>query len=99
MVSRQRFLQLRRKEREMSKLKPCPFCGGEAKFFTKIFSQKGISRDWQFGIYCTRCDVTTPRTDYKIEISFESNGEIKTTIDEREIAAEAWNRRSDNEQR
>ena len=31
--------------------------------------------------------------NYKIEIIFESDGEIKVVTDERKIAAEIWNRR------
>lgn len=81
----------------MEKLKPCPFCGGEAKFFVKSKSVMGEVRGWQFGIFCSRCDVTTPRRDYKIELSFEGSGEIKTIIDERENAIEAWNRRGYND--
>ena len=77
----------------MSELKPCPFCGGKAFFSAKCFSEKGITRVWQFGICCAKCGVETPRSDYKIELSFESNGEVKTPIDEREMALEAWNRR------
>lgn len=80
----------------MYELKHCPFCGGEAKFFTRTFFQKGVSRGWEFGVFCTQCDVQTPRIDYKVEISFESNGEIKTTTDERQLAADTWNRRTNN---
>ena len=74
-------------------LKKCPFCGGEAKFFTRTFSQKDVSRGWQFGVFCTKCDVQTARTNYKVEITFESNGEITLTTDERQLAADIWNRR------
>ena len=74
-------------------LKSCPFCGGTAKFFAKTFSQKGVSSGWEFGIYCTKCDVTTPRTDYKVEITFDGSGGIITINDERPLAADTWNRR------
>ena len=80
----------------MNELKPCPFCGGEAKFFTKTFSERGASKCWQFGIVCTGCKVVFPRADYKIELTFGTDGEIKVTVDEREISAEAWNRRTNN---
>lgn len=78
----------------MNELKPCPFCGGKAEFFAKTFTERGVSRGWLFGVHCTKCDVTTPRTDFKIELYFESNGEVKTPIDERELAEELWNRRA-----
>lgn len=77
----------------MKELKPCPFCGGKAKFLVKTFSERGTTRGWLFGISCAECGVETPRSKYKIELSFESNGEVKTPIDEREMAIEAWNRR------
>lgn len=77
----------------MSELKPCPFCGGEAKFLIKLHSERGITRGWEFGIYCTKCDVTTPKTCYKLEVQLNGAGQIDITEDERQQAIEAWNRR------
>ena len=77
----------------MAELKPCPFCGGEAKFFIKYHMERGTTRGYKFGIYCTKCDITTARTDYAIELKLNGNGEIETTLDERPLAVEAWNRR------
>ena len=54
----------------MTELKPCPFCGGKAKFFTKAHTERGITRGWIFGIYCSQCDVTTPKTNYALEIQW-----------------------------
>lgn len=79
----------------MSELKKCPFCGGEAKIFTKAYSSMGATRGWEFGIYCTRCDVTTPSTCYKLEIQLGEHGEIETLVDDREKAAGDWNRRAE----
>lgn len=81
----------------MNKLKPCPFCGGEAKFLINEFSVRLTPKGWEFGIYCPKCGVMFPRTDYKIEITFSDDGEITPTVDEREIAIEAWNRRANDE--
>lgn len=78
-------------------IKPCPFCGGEAKFFTKVDISRGATRGWEFGIYCTRCDVTTPSTCYKLEIQLGARGEIETPVDDRAKAASDWNRRVSNE--
>jgi Lar family restriction alleviation protein len=78
----------------MTELKPCPFCGGEAKFFAKAYLERGITRGWQFGIYCTKCNVTTPKTNYGLEIQLADWGNIITTVDERPLAIEAWNRRT-----
>lgn len=77
----------------MAELKPCPFCGGEAKFFCKTSTVRGVTRGWEFGIFCSKCDVTTPRTNYRLEVQFEYYGELHTIIDERLEAIEAWNRR------
>lgn len=78
-------------------LKPCPFCGGKAKFFSKIFSERGTTRGWNFGIYCTKCNVTTARTDYSVEVKLNDDGNIFVLVDERYEATKAWNRRSDND--
>lgn len=42
----------------MSTLKPCPFCGGEAK----------VMDYWPFGVYCTRCAAKVPGFDGKDSI-------------------------------
>ena len=78
------------------KLKPCPFCGGKAKFLVKRHMERGIARGYSFGIYCTKCDITTPKTNYIIEFRLNDGGEIETTVDERLLAIESWNRRADN---
>lgn len=79
------------------KLKPCPFCGGKANFYVKLASAEGFDRGWHFGIFCTKCDVTTPRTDYKLAVEFTDSGELLAVVDERPLAVETWNRRFDNE--
>ena len=78
----------------MTELKPCPFCGGAAKFFVKASTDWGITRGWKFGIYCAKCNITTPKTDYSLEIQMNDKGDIITTVDERPFAVEAWNRRT-----
>ena len=81
----------------MIELKRCPFCGGEAKFFTKAYISEGVTRGWEFGIFCTRCNVITPITNYELEIQLGDDGEIKTLVDDRAKAASDWNRRANNE--
>lgn len=80
----------------MYKLKRCPFCGGEARFFSKLYSARGDMRGWEFGVYCTKCDITSPVTNYKLEYEFLSSGEIKALVDDRQRAANDWNRRVGN---
>lgn len=74
-------------------LKPCPFCGGAAKFLIKVGNERGNTRGYSFGIYCTECDVTTPKTNYNIEFQLNGDGKLETTTDERALAIESWNRR------
>lgn len=74
---------------------PCPFCGGEAKFFVKCSSERGCG--WQFGIYCSECNLTMPKTDYQVQVQLNEFGDVVTIVDERDKAIEAWNRRIDND--
>lgn len=77
----------------MNELKPCPFCGGEANIFTKSSVERGVTKGWEFGIYCTKCNVTTPKTNYRLEVQIGKGGNLIYNADERTQAAEAWNRR------
>lgn len=79
----------------MAELKPCPFCGGKAKFFTKASSARGVTRGWEFGVFCYKCGITSPKTNYLLEAQLDDFGEITTRTDERPEAIEAWNRRAD----
>lgn len=81
----------------MAELKPCPFCGGKAKFLITLHMERGLTRGYTFGIYCTKCGITTPNTNYSMEFEMSTDdGELKVTADERPQAVEAWNRRADN---
>ena len=77
----------------MDELKPCPFCGGKAKFLVNCYHERGITRGWQFAIYCTQCDITTAKTNYEVEVQLNADGVIETITDERDKAIEVWNRR------
>lgn len=78
----------------MTNLKPCPFCGGEAKFFTTAVCKTGDRNGWRFGIYCTKCKLTLPKTDYAVDVEFTDYGAVKTVTDERPAAIEKWNLRA-----
>lgn len=80
----------------MAELKPCPFCGSKASFFTMLTIERGSTRGWTFGICCEECNATTPRTDYRLEVRLNDAGEIDAIIDERLVATETWNRRVNN---
>lgn len=78
----------------MSNLKPCPFCGGEAKFFITASSKTENLFRWNFGLHCTKCGIETPKNDYTVEIEFSDCGEVKAVKDERPAAIEKWNLRT-----
>lgn len=80
----------------MPELKPCPFCGGPAEYLIQSRTASGPSRGWLFGVKCKRCGAETPRRNYILEVELCPDGEVKFTTDEREKAADAWNRRADN---
>lgn len=82
---------------EKVELKPCPFCGGKASFFSKTNFTRGTHRGWEFGIYCTKCDITLFKTNYKLEVNLDGKGNIVVIDDERKDAIEAWNRRVSDE--
>lgn len=80
----------------MNELKPCPFCGGKAKFYIKNFPDETFAYCYLVGIYCPECGMTLPTTKYVVKIALGDDGEIKLLNDERSIAIEAWNRRVNN---
>ena len=78
------------------KLKPCPFCGGEAEYFIVENCSCGTARGWKFGIHCTKCMVSLPMRDFMLTMDLYSNGELVAKKDERQKAADMWNRRADH---
>ncbi len=66
-----------------TKLKPCPFCGGKAKFQT-VDKSMLYNRDLVW-VFCSQCKAESNR--------FESNLYSSAVED----AAKAWNRRAENE--
>lgn len=70
------------------KLKPCPFCGGEAYTIVKVVN--GISADTiRFAVKCVNCNIDQ-HFDIACADSFEK---VKSAMDK---AIDAWNRRVDN---
>lgn len=82
---------------QMSKteLKPCPFCGGKAVFFVKGHSASEMKSYWHIGVYCTKCNLTSPKL-YSLTLALGTNAEIQAIEDERQHAVDDWNRRADN---
>lgn len=77
------------------KLKPCPFCGE-----TPIFKAKSnicistSTKAVEFNVYCQRCGFDFPGK-YRMEIYFDLSSDkgVKIVCDERQEAADEWNRR------
>lgn len=80
-------------------LKPCPFCGGEAIFFPKCScpnAAAGLTRKWKFGVGCLACGIALPKTTYSFSVQMTNDGGIEVIEDDRQKAADTWNRRSDD---
>lgn len=78
------------------KLKPCPFCGGKAEYLITENYNRGTTQGWKFGIHCTKCMVSLPTRDFTVTVDLCGSGELLSLKDEREKAADMWNRRADN---
>ena len=78
------------------KLKPCPFCGGEAQFITKSYKSSHYDAGFNFTIQCQGCYTRLPQ-EYSLSVKLDAEGYIIITGDGRKDAAAAWNRRADNE--
>mgnify|MGYP000012381560 CR=1 FL=1 len=76
------------------KLKPCPFCGGEAGF--KIFNtiMQANNRGWSYELKCKKCGVSVPNIErYETIVGMNENGDVLIIHDDRKKVIEAWNRR------
>lgn len=77
------------------KLKPCPFCGGEAHFRTITHDSGHQKVGFTFEIACKECKISFPKR-YHTEFTLSETGKLEAYIDHREQAIEDWNRRADN---
>lgn len=70
----------------MEKLKPCPFCGGEAQL---------VVNGWKAFVQCKRCEAKTRTIKHSLP---RKNAEHLSFAEaERDRwAVEAWNRRTNN---
>ena len=67
------------------KLKPCPFCGGEAEGYKDNYDK-----------YLVACHGCGAMIGIKLECGTELKDGWIATLDTVEEAFEAWNRRTDN---
>ena len=65
------------------KLKPCPFCGGEAEITEVIDRTPRNLEPVGFGVKCDQCGIIVAKIDCGVTDWFETDEE----------AAKAWNRR------
>ncbi len=76
------------------RLKPCPFCGGEAAFIPKSNNSSNSGFGCDFKIECQDCGLSSPKI-YKVEFRLTKGGFLNPYLDERKQAASMWNRRAD----
>lgn len=84
-----------------NELKPCPFCGGEARILRVDIRPSKYGRAERVEIGCTVCDarIETNRQEFSVEQIY-MNGERKIVpmgVLDGMGAVEQWNRRATNE--
>lgn len=74
-------------------LKPCPFCGGEAKF--RRATHKGCEGcvEIKYEILCKNCGIKLPNY-YEVSLRLNEKGELEMLHDDREKSIKEWNRRA-----
>ena len=75
-------------------LKPCPFCGGEAKAICTSTVNEHELLSKIFIIQCQKCGVIHPKP-FRIHARINNDGSFDFDNSEENIAIEAWNRRVD----
>lgn len=80
-------------EEMTDKLKPCPSCGGKAKFHTKSNKSNSYSAVFEFDIVCRKCGMKIPYTFY-MECKMCDDGLIRVLEDDKDRAISLWNSRN-----
>lgn len=86
----------------MIELKPCPFCGGKATIILIDTEwerdEKGIMHiQHSYAVGCAKCQINAKT--YSSNIYQDVDGNIEIKKNGAKEAAEAWNRRADDDKR
>lgn len=76
----------------IDKLKPCPFCGGDARVYktSTHYSAESWGDNWK--VACNECNMGSMH-EYSTEVYRNKHGEVTIEHDGKKEAIEAWNRR------
>ena len=80
----------------MENLKPCPFCGGTAKFYKIANKSSDLFIGYTFRIKCEKCGMGRPK-NYEYDVCMNEEGNIEIGRDDRYEVIEEWNRRANDE--
>lgn len=81
-----------------NKLKPCPFCGGKARFITKSNKSSYTGVGFYYIIACSMCNCTPIQKEQDMNFFLDENGEVKITEGSevfKQNMIDTWNTRTE----